>query len=107
MVANIIDIRPKTTATTTDQASLRDEVLAGLSKPAGQRTLPTMLLYDEKGLQLYDDITVHAPEYYLFSAEEEILKKHAKQDIVPAMLHGQTSSANVIELGAGSVIFSS
>ena len=47
-----------------------------------------MLLYDERGLRLYDDITTEVPEYYyLFRAEEEILKTNA-DDIVQTMLHG-------------------
>jgi uncharacterized SAM-dependent methyltransferase len=103
MTANIINVRPRTTSepAAVSSNSLRDEVLAGLAKPPGQRTLPTMLLYDERGLRLYDDITVHAPEYYLFGAEEEILKAHAKEEIVPSMLKGQSAGASVLELGAG------
>ncbi|KAJ7213917.1 DUF323 domain-containing protein [Mycena pura] len=61
------------------------QVSQGLRAPAGAlKHLPTMLLYDERGLRLYDDITTHAPEYYLFGAEEEILKKKA-DEIVAAM----------------------
>jgi uncharacterized SAM-dependent methyltransferase len=100
MTPHIVDIRG--TATSTAHApSLRAEVLAGLAHPPGARTLPTMLLYDAPGLRLYDDITVHAPEYYLFGAEEAILKAHAHTEIVPAMLRGQPGAASVLELGAG------
>ena len=47
--------------------ALREQILQGLSKPVGKKTLPTMLLYDERGLRLYDNITTNCPEYYLFS----------------------------------------
>lgn len=60
-MAQIIDVR----ALKTGQFDLRQAVLDGLAKPAGQRTLPTLLLYDEHGLRLYDNITTHAQEYYL------------------------------------------
>lgn len=79
------------------------EVSQGLSHPVGQKTLPTMLLYDERGLRLYDDITTEVPEYYLFGAEEEILKNNA-DEIVRAMHKGpEDVSADevVLELGAG------
>jgi L-histidine Nalpha-methyltransferase / hercynylcysteine S-oxide synthase len=103
MTADIIDIRTRTSTQPSSNSSfLHDEIVAGLSKPAGQRTLPTMLLYDEPGLRLYDGITVNAPEYYLFSAEEEILKTYAKEEIVPLMLRSHSGAgASIVELGAG------
>ncbi|KAJ3534821.1 hypothetical protein NMY22_g6757 [Coprinellus aureogranulatus] len=82
------------------------EIVDGLSRPAGQKNLPTMLLYDERGLRLYDDITTAAPEYYLFGAEEEILKEHA-DEIVATMHHSakleDDSQEVVLELGAGAL----
>jgi L-histidine Nalpha-methyltransferase / hercynylcysteine S-oxide synthase len=85
-----------------DGPDLTHDILTGLEKPAGERNLPTMLLYDERGLRLYDDITTQAPEYYLFGAEESILKSKA-DEIVRAMHHGQdvTPDEVVLELGAG------
>ncbi|ORY20909.1 hypothetical protein BCR39DRAFT_554493 [Naematelia encephala] len=71
--------------------SLRDEIeagLAGRSEPIvpGNRTedrrwsfkrnIPTVVLYDEQGLKLYDRITSDAPEYYLFPDEMNLLKTH-------------------------------
>ncbi|PWN49665.1 hypothetical protein IE53DRAFT_317214 [Violaceomyces palustris] len=47
-------------------------------KFAYKRTLPTTILYDEKGLILYDKLTF-APEYYLFNAELEILKQYGSE----------------------------
>ncbi|KAJ7078568.1 DUF323 domain-containing protein [Mycena belliarum] len=103
------------------------QVLRGLqSSENGGKHLPTMLLYDERGLRwvarsctssavstsgnsrvqrLYDDITTHVPEYYLFGAEEEILKN--KADEIVAVMHQGTGGlfANevVLELGAGAL----
>ena len=84
---------------------LRQQIIDGLSKPTGKKTMPTMLLYDERGLRLYDRITTGCLEYYLFLAEEAILK--AKSDeIVQTMCvrDGEvdtTAKPVVLELGAG------
>ncbi|KAG6829518.1 hypothetical protein H0H92_004320 [Tricholoma furcatifolium] len=86
-------------------ADISAQVAEGLSRPAGQKELPTMLLYDERGLRLYDDITTKAPEYYLFGAEEEILKNKV-DEIVQAMHHGEKQVSTdevVLELGAGAL----
>lgn len=97
---DIVDARARRAAATDP---LRDDILAGLSRPAGERTLPTMLLYDERGLRLYDVITTDAPEYYLFAAEEEILRRHG--DHIARYMHaGQAAkivNETVVELGAG------
>ncbi|KAG5649717.1 hypothetical protein H0H81_002392 [Sphagnurus paluster] len=88
-----------------DSTDISSEIRDGLMRPVGQKQLPTMLLYDERGLRLYDDITTMAPEYYLFGAEEEILKNNAN-DIVRAMHNGdeQVSTDEVVlELGAGAL----
>ncbi|TFK88710.1 hypothetical protein K466DRAFT_598405 [Polyporus arcularius HHB13444] len=86
--------------------AIRDQLLAGLSQPQGQKTIPTLLLYDERGLRLYDDITTEAVEYYLFPAEERILKSKA-DDIVQVMLSGTSDGGVaeriVVELGAGAL----
>ena len=64
-----------------------------------------MLLYDEYGLRLYDTITTKCPEYYLFAAEEAILK--SKSDEIVKAMHARDIEAGdkinsvVIELGAG------
>ena len=87
--------------------SIRDDIVAGLSKPSGEKTIPTLLLYDELGLKIYDEITTDAIEYYLFPAEELILKNKADQ-IVEVMhsakpQEGSVTSVEevVVELGAG------
>ncbi|KAF5382668.1 hypothetical protein D9615_002725 [Tricholomella constricta] len=86
-------------------ADIAAQIVGGLTRPAGEKQLPTMLLYDERGLRLYDDITTKAPEYYLFGAEEEILK-HKADEIVLAMHHGEdrvSADEVVLELGAGAL----
>ncbi|KAJ4482382.1 DUF323 domain-containing protein [Lentinula aciculospora] len=99
MAAEIVNVQ-----TSENLRAIQQQILDGLQRPTGHKTLPTMLLYDERGLRLYDDITTKAPEYYLFSAEEDILKNHST-DIVMAM-HNSTGcipGETVIELGAGSL----
>lgn len=103
---NIINVRAghRDSDNHSSDADIRKQITTGLSRPTSQKSLPTMLLYDERGLRLYDNITTQAPEYYLFSAEENILKNHAA-DIVRVMhaadgghLKGDEA---VVELGAG------
>ncbi|EIN13018.1 DUF323 domain-containing protein [Punctularia strigosozonata HHB-11173 SS5] len=97
----IVDVRVKDA---TRVSSLRQDILDGLARPPHHRTLPTLLLYNERGLRLYDDITTGAPEYYLFGAEEQILKEHA-DDVVRAMESGHADAGGqvVLELGAGAL----
>ena len=105
MFAHIVDVRLDNASN--GEANIRAEVVKGLSRPSGQKSLPTLLLYDEEGLRLYDEITVHVDEYYLFPAEENLLKNHANE-IVQIMhnrleghdSHGPVESV-VLELGAG------
>lgn len=98
---DIVDVRRQ--VATNSASPLREGILEGLSMAPGEKSLPTMLLYDERGLRLYDAITTDAPEYYLFPAEEEILKIHG-DDIARSMHSGNASrveNETVIELGAG------
>lgn len=85
-------------------SSCLEEIVQGLNKPTGEKTLPTILLYDERGLRLYDDITTKAPEYYLFAAEEQILRDSS--DEIVRLMHGERGLRNgtvVLELGAGAL----
>lgn len=84
---------------------MRSQIVAGLTKSAGSKSLPTMLLYDTRGLRIYDKLTMDATEYYPFAAEENILKNHA-DSIVHVMHAAQGAVAGqkeevVVELGAG------
>ncbi|WVQ98171.1 hypothetical protein IAU59_005293 [Kwoniella sp. CBS 9459] len=46
---------------------------------AFKRSVPTVVLYDEQGLRLYDEITAHAKEYHLFEDELNLLKVHGDE----------------------------
>ncbi|CCG81205.1 Putative uncharacterized protein [Taphrina deformans PYCC 5710] len=59
-------------------------------------TLPTMLLYDEKGLQLFEKITYN-PHYYLTESEIEILQQNSVE------IASQIRDSTIIELGSGAL----
>jgi hypothetical protein len=48
---DIIDIRHDAV-----EVNLRDEILQSLRPENGIKTLPTLLLYNERGLQLFEDV---------------------------------------------------
>lgn len=104
----IIDVRLDSEASqATSAVSLRSAILAGLDNPTGNKSLPTTLLYDERGLRIYDAITTHAHEYYLFPLEEAILKSRGAEIITT--IHGENGIVNgevFLELGAGYVVVS-
>lgn len=78
--------------------ALLDAVKVGLAKRP--RALPPWLFYDDRGSELFEDIT-ELPEYYLTRAERAILEQHA-DEIVALAAEGTTQPLKVIELGAGS-----
>lgn len=95
---HIIDIRSTPNNGTDDafgDSNLVDSIIAGLDKPFNHKTIPTLVLYDNRGLQLFDQIT-YLPEYYLTNAEIDILK-HKCDEILSHIPDGSA----VIELGAG------
>ena len=76
--------------------SLVNQMRDTLNPGKGQeKKLPTLLLYDEKGLTLFEDIT-YLDEYYLTNAEIEVLERYADQ-IVEQIQAGSM----VVELGSG------
>ena len=75
------------------QASLRADVAAGLT--AAPRTLSPKWFYDERGSELFEQITT-LPEYYLTRAEHEILTDHA------AEIAAASGARTLVELGSGS-----
>ncbi|KIJ38753.1 hypothetical protein M422DRAFT_69010 [Sphaerobolus stellatus SS14] len=101
----IVDVRLDSTPDdTTSAACLRSAIIQGLKQETNKKSLPTLLLYDERGLRIYDDITTGADEYYLFPLEEAILKNRGAE-IVKAM-HGDRGVVEgevVLELGAGAL----
>jgi L-histidine Nalpha-methyltransferase len=71
------------------------EVLNGLAEHP--KTLSPWLFYDQRGSQLFEEIT-ELPEYYVTRTERQILAEHA-EEIVSAAAGGRDLS--MIELGAG------
>ncbi len=75
------------------ERTLREDVRAGLTKPA--KTLPPKWFYDQRGSQLFEQIT-QLPEYFPTRSERRILEDHAG-DIAAA-----SPTEMLIELGSGS-----
>src|SRR5258708_19481280 len=76
--------------------AFRADVLAGLSHR--QKTLPSRWLYDQRGSELFEEIT-RLDEYYLTRTETAILRRHAEE---MAALCGE--GAVLLEYGAGAAI---
>ncbi|XP_037049532.1 ergothioneine biosynthesis protein 1-like [Bradysia coprophila] len=78
-------------------SDLKEMILKSLNQPKRQKSIATFLLYDELGLQLFDEIT-RLEEYYLTNAERTILQDHADE------LAGRVNNGTIIvELGSGSL----
>ena len=89
--ASILDIRQNGV-----EFSILDDMRILLNPKKGEeKRMPTLLLYNEQGLKLFEDIT-YLDEYYLTNAEIEVLEKHAV-DIARHMPAG----SQVVELGSG------
>jgi L-histidine N-alpha-methyltransferase len=73
-------------------AALRADVRAGLR--ATPKRLPPKWFYDERGSQLFGEITL-LPEYYLTRAETEILTQRA------AEIAARSGADTLVELGSG------
>jgi L-histidine Nalpha-methyltransferase / hercynylcysteine S-oxide synthase len=105
MSDRIIDVRLNNQASN-GEVNIRDEVIKGLSRPVNQKILPQVLLYNEEGLRIFDEITTQVSEYYIYPAEESLLKRHA-HDIVQVMQNQykdkdyDSRGGVVLELGAG------
>lgn len=78
------------------QTALGAEVLRGLT--AQPKSLSPWLFYDQRGSQLFDQIT-QLPEYYLTRTERELFAIHAPAILAAA---GKDATLTLIELGAGS-----
>jgi dimethylhistidine N-methyltransferase len=76
--------------------ALRADVLAGLAQR--QKTLPSRWLYDQRGSELFEEIT-GLDEYYLTRTETAVLRRHAGE---MADLCGE--GAVLLEYGAGAAI---
>ena len=82
------------TTVTLNQAVLQ-EAVSGLT--ATPKTLSPWLFYDERGSQLFEQITT-LPEYYLTRTERGILTAHASKILAEA---GRGKPLTLAELGAG------
>ena len=80
---------------TADQVieALRADVKTGLSAPSGHRALPPKWFYDERGSELFEEITA-LPEYYPTRRERSILVARADEIMEPGV-------STVVELGSG------
>lgn len=90
-VPGIIDIRSDAAG-----IELTQLIHAGLKPQNGaEKTLPTLLLYDNKGLKLFEQIT-YLDQYYLTGQEIFVLERYAERiaERIP-------SGAMVVELGSG------
>lgn len=74
--------------------AFKHDVLNGLGEP--QKAIPARWFYDERGSQLFEDIT-RLPEYYPTRAEKEILRTHGG-DFRRCIGAGRA----VVEFGSGS-----
>ncbi|KAG0209502.1 hypothetical protein BGX28_010275 [Mortierella sp. GBA30] len=61
------------------------------------KTIPTMVLYDDRGLQLFDEIT-YLDEYYLTQEEIDVLERDGDK-----IVENIPDNSVVVELGAGSL----
>ncbi|KAI1116913.1 DUF323 domain protein [Nemania sp. NC0429] len=89
---DLIDIRRDTV-----KANLREEIYRLFHPQEGPRELPTLLLYDAEGLQLFEKIT-YLEEYYLTNAEIAVLQRSAV-----AIAENIPSDSMLIELGSGNL----
>jgi len=71
-----------------------DEIIGGLSAP--QKRISPKFFYDERGSQLFDEIT-RLPEYYLTGTELNIMRDH-----IDEIVHCVGKQASLIEFGSGS-----
>jgi len=107
---HIIDLRGNT-ANSNTAANLQQSIITSLQSVAtpfvdpktGQssllRSIPTMVLYDDRGLEIFDQITYNE-DYYLTGAEIDIFVRHA-EEIVRKNVAEDGGENVFIELGCG------
>lgn len=109
---DIIDIRREAA-----ELNMKDEIMELLKPIQGPKELPTLLLYDERGLQIFEDVgflmanggthlltksqITYLQEYYLTNAEIDVLERSANS-IAEAIPSGSIA----VELGSGLVTVS-
>lgn len=85
--ATLVDLKP-------NNAQFLRDVLSGLKSTP--KTLPCKYLYDERGSGLFDDIC-ELDEYYLTRAEDQIIRRHARE-----MAEQLGEGVQLVEYGSGS-----
>ena len=93
ITANIIDIRTDKSETQLRQ-SLEECIHATCH---GEASMPELLLWDEKGLRYFEDVT-YTPSYYLTNEEIALLEKYKYQ-----IAKNIPSGSMLVELGSGYV----
>ncbi|KAK8121607.1 hypothetical protein PG984_010277 [Apiospora sp. TS-2023a] len=91
---DIIDIRDSQ-----QPLDLASDIRSGLQTQDehGHRSLPSLLLWNERGLKLFEEVT-YVPEYYLTNTEIELLKAHSLE------LADQIEPGTILlELGSGNL----
>lgn len=97
------------------EINLKESILSQIHPKNGPRTMPTLLLYDERGLQLFEEVSslcqsrhrhanganmkvqiTYLDEYYLTNDEIALLKAHSVK-----IAEHISSGSMVIELGSG------
>jgi L-histidine Nalpha-methyltransferase len=87
------DIRIESFLSETDERSLANDVLDGLTRPF--KEIPAKHFYDARGSELFERIC-ELPEYYPTRAERKILLARADGIV------GRTGAGELVELGSGS-----
>jgi uncharacterized SAM-dependent methyltransferase len=90
LVSNIIEI-----CQDREELDLLKGIKTGLRQSDGNRSLPTLLLYDEAGLKIFEKIT-YLDQYYLTNAEIEVLETYASH-----IADRIKPNSIVLELGSG------
>lgn len=91
----IIDIR----SSRDSPLDLDSQTLEGLCQPYGSKFLPSLLLWDDKGKSLYEDILA-TKHYYPFHVEKELLEQHM-HEIAASIASSGTDM--LVELGSGNM----
>lgn len=93
---DMIDIRSSDTSLLD---TLDTQTLSSLLQPPGKKSFPSLLLWDEKGQSLYDDILA-TPHYYPYRVENALLQKQISH--IASTISSSTTDI-IVELGAGNL----
>lgn len=92
----MLDIRSSSTSLLD---TLDTQTLSSLLQPPGRKSLPSLLLWDEKGQSLYDSILA-TPSYYPYRVENALLQKQIGH--IASTIASSTTDI-LVELGAGNL----